>query len=183
MALTALHQDRVRLIDRRGGAVRHERGLEADQRWKEIQTLPEGNPRLFGSKSKFFGRKSKLNALVFFAGSSLFKDLRRPPERFCGGPATVMAGLVPANPRDSARPCRSGPFYTYQKTQSFQSFAQAEPRALRRRVDGRDNPQVKSGDGHDAKSGRPRRSQSRGRPGFMVAPSIFVFGSSGCSCK
>jgi hypothetical protein len=69
--------------------VRHGRGLEADEASgrKEIQTFPEGNPRLFGRESKFFGRKSKLNASVSFAGSSLIKALRRPPGApFCCTP-------------------------------------------------------------------------------------------------
>jgi hypothetical protein len=45
---------------------------------KEIQTFPEGNPRLFGRKTKFFERESKLNASLSFAESSLFNRLRGP---------------------------------------------------------------------------------------------------------
>jgi hypothetical protein len=45
---------------------------------KEIQILPEGNPNVSEGNPSPCGRKSKLIPSIFFAGSSLFKDLRRP---------------------------------------------------------------------------------------------------------
>ena len=51
-------------------------------RWKEIQDFSEGNPSRNGRNPNIPGRKSKLNASLSFAKSSLFKDLRRPPRHF-----------------------------------------------------------------------------------------------------
>jgi hypothetical protein len=56
--------------------------MDFQNRAKEIQIFSEGNPSRTGRKSKFLGRKSKLNASLSFAESSLIKGLRRPPTAF-----------------------------------------------------------------------------------------------------
>ena len=64
---------------------------------KGIQTFPEGNPSFFGRKSK--ENRKEIQAFVF-RGSSLFKDLRRPPTAFFIFEAAYGAGGGTA-----ARPC------------------------------------------------------------------------------
>jgi hypothetical protein len=59
---------------RRAGALK-----DFQIRQKGIQTFPEGNPSFFGRKSN--ENRKEIQAFVF-RGSSLFKDLRRPPTAF-----------------------------------------------------------------------------------------------------